>query len=206
VELLEHYDILIRARRKLLSWVRELTAEQYRQEFPFGLRTVRATLVHLAGSEWLHGRAARGEDLTAGERPFTEECYPDFLALERAWQDLEAGTRAWLQSESGRTRRMETIARRGNAGLFRVGFTREALAFQLFYHEVHHRAQAWPCCDSLASQRRAWTSTDTPSSGRSWPRTKVPDQQALQRPNQALHVTSVAHRLFQWMSLCPMAA
>ena len=37
---------------------------------------------------------------------------------------------------------METIARRGNGGLIRVGFTREALAFQLFYHEVHHRAQA----------------------------------------------------------------
>ena len=141
MHLLEHYDILLRARHKLLNWVQELTAEQYRQEFPFGLKTVRATLVHLAGSEWLHGQAARGEDITAEERPFTEGRYPDFLSLERAWKGLEALTRAWLQSETDWTRRMETIARRGNARLIRVGFTPETLAFQLFYHEVHHRAQ-----------------------------------------------------------------
>ena len=138
---IEHYDILLRARRELLNWVRELAAEQYRREFPFGLKTVRATLVHLAGSEWLHGKAARGEDVAAEPRPFTEERYPDFLPLESAWNDLEAGTRAWLESENDWTRRMETIARRGNARLIRVGFTPETLAFQLFYHEVHYRAQ-----------------------------------------------------------------
>jgi hypothetical protein len=99
VHILEHYDILLRARHALLDWVRGLTAEQYRQEFPFGLGTVRATLVHLAGSEWLHGRAARGEDITE-RRPFTGERYPDFLSLEGAWRGLEASTRAWLESES----------------------------------------------------------------------------------------------------------
>jgi uncharacterized damage-inducible protein DinB len=138
---LEHYDILVRARHRLLNWVQELTSDQYRQEFPFGLKTVRATLVHLAGSEWLHGRAARSEDITSEERPFTEERHPDFLSLEKAWKGLETGTRAWLESENDWARRIETIARRGNAGLIRVGFTPETLAFQLFYHEVHHRAQ-----------------------------------------------------------------
>jgi uncharacterized damage-inducible protein DinB len=146
VHLREHYDILLRARHKLLDWVEELTEEQYRQEFPFGLKTVRATLVHLAGSEWLHGKAARGEfargeAITPEERPFTEGRYPDFMPLERDWKGLEAGTRAWLESENDWTRRMETIVRRGDAGLIRVGFTPETLAFQLFYHEVHHRAQ-----------------------------------------------------------------
>jgi uncharacterized damage-inducible protein DinB len=141
MHLLEHYDILLRARHKLLSWVQELTAEQYRQEFPFGLKTVRATLVHLASSEWLHAKAARGEDLTRGERPFIEDRYPDLLSLLRDWKGLEAGTRGWLESEDNWTRRIETIVRRGNTGLIRVGFTPETLAFQLFYHEVHHRAQ-----------------------------------------------------------------
>jgi len=137
---LEHYDILLRARQKLLSWVRELTAEQYRQEFPFGLKTVRATLLHLAGAEWLHGRAGRGEDVSI-ERPFAEERYPDFPSLEAAWKGLEADTRAWLESENDWTRRMETVVRRSNGSLVRVGFTPERLAFQFFYHEVHHRAQ-----------------------------------------------------------------
>jgi uncharacterized damage-inducible protein DinB len=141
MQILAHYDILLCARRQLLQWVQELTVEQYRLEFPFGLKTVHATLVHLASSEWLHGKAARGEDLKSVERPFTEERYPDFVSLERAWNGLEAGTRAWLESESNWTRRMETIARRRDGRAVRVGFTPETLAFQLFYHEVHHRAQ-----------------------------------------------------------------
>ena len=111
MHLLEHYDILVRARHKLLNWVRELTAEQYRQEFPFGLKTVRATLVHLASSEWLHGKAARSEDIPAEERPFSEVRHPDFMSVEIAWKGLEAGTRAWLESGTNCTRRMETIAR-----------------------------------------------------------------------------------------------
>jgi uncharacterized damage-inducible protein DinB len=36
---------------------------------------------------------------------------------------------------------METTVRRGDGTRIRVGFTPETLAFQLFYHEVHHRAQ-----------------------------------------------------------------
>ncbi|HJZ94250.1 MAG TPA: DinB family protein [Gemmataceae bacterium] len=141
MHVLEHYEILLRARRQLLDWVRGLTAEQYRQEFPFGLKTVRATLVHLAGSEWLHGRAARGEDVKSATRLFTEARYPDFAPLVSAWSDLEAGTRAWLGSETDWSRQMETVARRRNGRVVRVRFTPETLAFQLFYHEVHHRAQ-----------------------------------------------------------------
>jgi uncharacterized damage-inducible protein DinB len=140
MHIVEHFDILLRARHTLLDWVRGLTAEQYRQRFPFGLGTVRATLVHLAGSEWLHGRADRGEDLT-GPRPFTEERHPEFSPLEGAWRGLEPGTRAWLASEGDWSRPLETVARRGDGTLIRVGFTPETLAFQLFYHEVHHRAQ-----------------------------------------------------------------
>jgi uncharacterized damage-inducible protein DinB len=132
VRLLEHNDILLRARRQLLDWVRELTAEQYRRESPFGLKTVRATLVHLAGSEWLHGRAARGEDLAAEPRPLTEELFPDLLPLASAWNGLEAGTRAWLGSKTDWTRRMETVARLRDGRRVRVGFTPEMLAFQLF--------------------------------------------------------------------------
>jgi uncharacterized damage-inducible protein DinB len=137
---LEHFDILIRARQKLLDWVRELTPEQYTQEFPFGLRSVRATLLHLAGAEWLHGRAGKGEDVAIA-RPFSAERHPDLASLERDWKGLEAVTRAWLESESDWTRRMETVVRRSNGSMVRVGFTPEKLAFQLCYHEVHHRAQ-----------------------------------------------------------------
>jgi uncharacterized damage-inducible protein DinB len=49
---LDHYRYLTEARRRLLARVCALTPEQYEQEFPFGLRTVRRTLHHMAGAEW----------------------------------------------------------------------------------------------------------------------------------------------------------
>jgi uncharacterized damage-inducible protein DinB len=141
VQPVEHYDVLRRAREDLLNVVGQLTTEQYAQSFPFGLKTVRATLIHLANAEWLNARIGRGEDVTATPRPFTEDAYPDLPSLRSGWKDLEPGTRAWLTSESDWTRRMETTARRSDGSVVRIVFTPEKLAFQLCYHEVHHRAQ-----------------------------------------------------------------
>ncbi len=97
---LEHYDILLHARHNL-DWVRDRTPEQFAQQFPFGLTTIRATVFHLSGAEWIYGKRVRDEDLRFDDRPFTEERNPDLL-VERAWTDLEAGTRAWLGSRTGR--------------------------------------------------------------------------------------------------------
>ena len=74
-------------------------------------------------------------------RPFSEETYPEFVPLAGAWKELEPRTRAWLEAETDWARPMETTVRRSNGSVVRVRFTPEKLAFQLFYHEVHHRAQ-----------------------------------------------------------------
>jgi uncharacterized damage-inducible protein DinB len=138
---LEHYDILLRSRRKLMDWVRERTPEQYTQEFPFGLKTIRATVVHLADAEWLYGKRVRGEDFRFDDRPVTPQRYPDLVSLERGWKDLELSTRQWLEREQDWTRRLETISRLPGRKRMRVVFTPEKVAFQMLYHEVHHRAQ-----------------------------------------------------------------
>jgi uncharacterized damage-inducible protein DinB len=138
---LEHYDILLRARHALLDRVRELTPEQYTQPFPFGSVTVRATLVHLADAEWIYGRRVLGEEVRYDNRPFTEERHLEFGSLASAWTDLETGTRDWLAAEHDWTRRIETISRLPGRPPRKVVFTPEKVAFQMFYHEVHHRAQ-----------------------------------------------------------------
>lgn len=138
---LEHYDILLQARHKLLDWIRDRKPEQYTQQFPFGLPTIRATVVHLADAEWIYGRRVRGEDLRFDDRPFTEDRNPDLPPFERAWTDLEAGTRAWLGSETDWTRRIQVTSRLPGRTPMRVTYTPETVAFQMFYHEVHHRAQ-----------------------------------------------------------------
>ncbi len=58
------------------------------------------------------------------------------------WKDGEAGTRAWLESERDWTRRIEVASRIPGRGPMRVVFTPEQVAFQMFYHEVHHRAHS----------------------------------------------------------------
>ena len=136
---IDHYNILLRARRKLLGWVGEVSAEQYAREFPFGLKSVRATLIHLANAEWLHAKLVRGEEVM--DRPFSADSHPDFASLPGAWQALEPDTRRWLESETDWQRRIETTVRRSDGTVVRIAATPETLAFQFFYHEVHHRSQ-----------------------------------------------------------------
>jgi uncharacterized damage-inducible protein DinB len=137
---LDHFDILLKSRRMLLDWVRARTPEQYIQEFPFGMKTIRATVVHLADAEWIYGVRVRGEDLDFANRPFTEERHPTLSSLEPAWTDLEASTRAWMRAERDWGRRIEITSRmRGKP--MRIAFTPEKVALQMCYHEVHHRSQ-----------------------------------------------------------------
>ncbi|MDR5683149.1 MAG: DinB family protein [Armatimonadota bacterium] len=138
---IEHYDVLRQARAKVLDRARELSEDEYAREFPFGLKSIRATLVHVAAAEWIYNARARGEDFRREEIPFREERYPDFASLEADWRDLEARTRAWLQSETDWDRPIEYTVALPGGGRVRVATTPQRIAFQMFYHEVHHRAQ-----------------------------------------------------------------
>jgi uncharacterized damage-inducible protein DinB len=65
------YDILAQAREKLFGWTRPLSQTQYTQPFPFGLGTLRATLVEIARSEHFYGLRLRERAIP----PFDEN-YP----------------------------------------------------------------------------------------------------------------------------------
>jgi uncharacterized damage-inducible protein DinB len=104
------------------------------------MKTLRATVVHLADAEWIYGVRVRGEDLDFANRPFAEDRYPTLAALDPPWKNLEVSTRAWMRSEQDWDRRIEITSRiRGKPT--RVVYTPEKVAFQMCYHEVHHRAQ-----------------------------------------------------------------
>jgi uncharacterized damage-inducible protein DinB len=138
---LEHYDILRQARNEIMGVVRELTPDDYTRAFQFGLKTIRATLVHMAGAEWIYGVRVRGEEHRFEDRPFREEQYPDFPGLDADWRELAESTRIWLQAETDWTRRIEYTARIPGGKLLQIVTTPERIAFQMLYHEVHHRAQ-----------------------------------------------------------------
>jgi uncharacterized damage-inducible protein DinB len=70
------FDYLLKARGRLLEWVRAQPSEVYTRTFPIGLKSVRATLVHTAASEWSYVEQLAGRDVSLGGSPFTVEPRP----------------------------------------------------------------------------------------------------------------------------------
>lgn len=139
MEPLDHYRYLTLARHRLLDRVRELAPEQYMQEFPFGLKTIRRTVHHMAGAEWLLIGQFRGGP--EGSYPFTTERCPEFPSVEAAWRNLEGTTVETIQAEKEWDRPIEFRVPIPSKQVFRVKASPIKIFTQFAYHEVHHRAQ-----------------------------------------------------------------
>lgn len=136
---LDHYRYLTAARRRIFEGVRLVSPEQYRQEFPFGLGTIRRTLHHMAGAEWyLIGQFRGGPE---GDYPFSTERCPDGPALEKAWGNLEHKTVEILEAERDWDRIIEVRITVPSKQVYRVKASTAGIFAQFAYHEVHHRAQ-----------------------------------------------------------------
>lgn len=137
------YDYLAKAREKLLDWVRPLPLDQYTREFPFGLKTLRDTVVEIPMAEWTYVQRLRGEDVPLWEeRPFFRFYKTDFAPLEQAWREQADETRRTLGEISNWARPVEYVARFSEEPSKRVRTTTGGIAAQLLFHEIHHRAQA----------------------------------------------------------------
>lgn len=139
------YDVLTQARRRLFDWVRPLSQEQYTQRFPFGLGTLRATLIEIARVELVYGKRLREEPVPPPPLPDTfpisETKQPTFADLEKVWTVQAHETRTMLAGISDWTK---TVTRRVEQGdkIIVSTASKADLAMQLLMHEVHHRAQA----------------------------------------------------------------
>ena len=136
------YGYLNKAREKLLGWVRPLTVEQYTQEFPFGLKTLRDTLVEIPQAEWAYVRRLQGEPVPAWqERPFARFYRTEFAPFEAALRAQAEETAKALGEISDWARPVEyPVVYEGKP--LRIRTTTGGIAAQLLFHEIHHRAQA----------------------------------------------------------------
>lgn len=137
---LEHYAYLTAARHRLLERVRDVTPAQYEQEFPFGLKSIRRTIHHLAGAErFLIGQFRGGLE---GDYPYTYERCPDFPTLAKTWSDQEQQIIDTIERERDWERPIEfRTGPHGSRRVFRVKASPLRIFTQFGYHEVHHRAQ-----------------------------------------------------------------
>jgi uncharacterized damage-inducible protein DinB len=134
------FDYLVKARGKLLDWVRAQPSEVYTRKFPLGLGSIRATLVHTAAAEWAYVRRLSGRDLSLGDSPFTAERQPEFEPFAQVWAEQVPVTREALANLGDPKRSVVFTSRLGPKAM-RVRATGEGIAGQLLFHEVHHRAQ-----------------------------------------------------------------
>ncbi len=140
VEFAHFFDYLTKARGKLLDWVRAQPAGVYTQAFPFGMGSIRATLVHVAAAEWGYTQRLTGKDYGPGDNPFTVEHHPEFAAFAAAWDARRPVVRQTLANIGDPARRIEAVMRTWTPPV-RIRATAGGIAGQLLFHEVHHRAQ-----------------------------------------------------------------
>jgi uncharacterized damage-inducible protein DinB len=148
------YDYLTQARAKLFDWVRPLDQEQYIREFPFGLKTLRATLLEMAAAEWLYSRRLGGSPTPPrAEWPINADRQPTFPALEAAWTAQQPGVRALIAgiTDWQRQREWPSLVAPPDKKVT-LSATLGDMVTQLFLHEVHHRAQAMAMLRQLGVQ------------------------------------------------------
>lgn len=137
------FDYLLKSRAKVLDAVRLLTPEQYAKPFPFGLKTIAATLTHLYTSEWYYIERLQGHVVPPYDTwPIKEESPPPFADLERVWRVQGERVRGVIAAERDWPRRITWRSFPNEKGE-RFDITASAGDFltQLALHEVHHRAQ-----------------------------------------------------------------
>jgi uncharacterized damage-inducible protein DinB len=146
------YDYLVLSRAKLFEWVRALTPEQYVQPFPFGHGSLRATLVHIPGTEWGYQQRLKGvrelPPVSEWEIPVPphgdDARIPTVSDLERVWSEVSRETRAVLAATTSWNDELRWVGRPPVRDAQPIVFqvTPAEVATQICFHEVHHRAQA----------------------------------------------------------------
>jgi uncharacterized damage-inducible protein DinB len=117
------------ARDRMLDAVESLTREQFTQDLGGSFRSVRDTLAHTYGAEWVWYSRWQGVSPTAFQ-PF--DMFADVAAVRQAWVDHETKMRAFLDGlgEDDINRRIDYTLFNGTAGT--------SPFWQMLQHVVNH--------------------------------------------------------------------
>lgn len=152
MEPLKTYDYLVLAREKLFGWVRPLSEEQYRGQFPIGLGSLARILTHVMICEYAYALRIEERPVPPYEQfPFQDETPPPFAALESAWQEQSSRTRAVIQAVRDWNKTIEYPTMFSKPPQIITATLADQFA-QLAFHEVHHRAQAMNILKQLGAK------------------------------------------------------
>ena len=124
------------ARDRVLAAIEPLSAEQFVRDLGSSFPSIRDTLAHLHGAEWVWLQRCAGMSPTA-HLPLDR--FADVSAVRAAWADTESGLRALVQDldDDGTERAIPYQLFNGMAGTTRVWH----LVQHLVNHATFHRGQ-----------------------------------------------------------------
>ena len=124
------------ARDRILAAVEPLPAEQFLRDLGSSFSSVRDTVSHLHGAEWVWLSRLQGESPTA---LLPHERFPDLAAVRTAWAESEAGLRTLVAGldAAGLDRTLDYRLLNGTPGRSRVWH----IVQHLVNHATYHRGQ-----------------------------------------------------------------
>jgi uncharacterized damage-inducible protein DinB len=105
IRLLYEYDRW--ANDRVIQYVSALTPEQFTRDLGGAFQSVRHTLVHIAGGEWIWLRYWKADSLNVPfvselqkrrDKLFAPELYPTIAAAEAKWREVEKEQIAFVES------------------------------------------------------------------------------------------------------------
>jgi len=133
--LLDMYDFTCWGRDLILERAAKLTPEQFVEETPFPIKSVKETLVHTLSAEY----AYRVRCMGLPYEPVKPEDFADLAAVRTRWQAEEAEMRKYLSGVSD-DELQGSVTYKVSTG---EEFTRQRLLLlkQLLFHSMQHRAE-----------------------------------------------------------------
>jgi uncharacterized damage-inducible protein DinB len=124
------------ARDRMLAAVEPLSSEQFTRDLGSSFRSVRDTLSHLHGAEWIWLSRFRG---TSPRTALPHDRFPDLAAVRAAWADTESGVRGFVSGldDAALDRVIEYRLLSGQPGASRTWH----LVQHVVNHATYHRGQ-----------------------------------------------------------------
>jgi uncharacterized damage-inducible protein DinB len=149
------YEFNAWANRRVLDACAPLTPEQFTRNMGSSFSSVRDTLVHIMGGEWIWSqlwmRPLPDAKLTLEE--FRAERFPDLASVRKRWEGIESGM---LQFAAGVTpEALDHVIEYTNVRGNRFAYPLRAMMQHVVNHSTYHRGQMCTLLRQLGANPRA---------------------------------------------------
>ncbi len=147
----ELFDYNYWARDRQLEACAQVSQEQFVRPMGSSFSSLRDTLAHLVGAEWIWLERWRGKSPTMKDaQEFAAEKFPTLGTVQERWQTVEAGVREYLArlTEHGLVGPLRYVNVKGETWTYPLWQT----LFHVVNHQTYHRGQVTTILRQLGLQ------------------------------------------------------